>query len=345
MRHSFVSAMLAELAPEFGIRLELEPEFGFVGELVLPDGRRHLFRNTYFDVNPSAASKISEDKAYTNYFLRKHGFQVPDGKTFFSDGWNQFLDGGKRRGLAQALDYAAGLGYPLFVKPNDLSQGLFVTKAHGPEDIERVAPAIWEKTNVMLVERLCPGRDYRVLVFGGEVLAAYERLPLSVLGDGVSSLGELLNASAWALKQGRGKNAELALEDPRIDMKLGRMGLSRASVPAKGARVAVLDNANLSSGGSGVDVSAALHPSFAAIACGAARALGLRLAGVDILCPDIREDAAEQGWHIIEVNSAPGMDNFAALGEGPMGRVREVYRRVLGALMELSPSAPARSPA
>lgn len=327
MRFPFVSRLLQELAPALGIVVELEPEYQFAGELIFPNGRRMCFRN--FNVNSAASSEIARDKAYTNYFLRKHGFHVPEGKTFFSPRLNLNLPPSRRRGVDEACIYAQSLGLPVFIKPNDLSQGEGVNKIYAVEELPPLAHAILARSDVMLLEHACNGRDYRVVVLDDEIIAAYERCALSVLGDGVHTIEELLHLVQTDLAHSQRLNSSVNVFDPRIDIKLNAQGLTRRSVLAKGLQVAMLDNANLSTGGSTQDVSEKIHPSFANIAIAATRSIGLRLAGVDVLCADLCEDARAQEWHIIELNATPGLDNFAALGDAQMARVRGLYLRLL----------------
>jgi D-alanine-D-alanine ligase-like ATP-grasp enzyme len=332
MRYPFASKLIAEIGPSMGIRVELEPEYQFAGELVFPNGRRHLFRNTNFNVNPAGSTEIAKDKGYTSYFLRKHGFKVPTNRAFFSRKLNANLSPEGRRGLDEAILYAALLGFPVFVKPNNLSQGAYVTKVYGPAEISRVANEIFKRTDVLLVEEVCPGRDYRIVVLGDSIISAYERIPLRVIGDGICTIGELLALARSRLAvQGR-PNSEIDPFDPRIDLTLTRLGLQRSSLLGAEQGLSLLDNANLSTGGTSVDVTDTIHASFSSLAIAATEALGLRLAGVDILCENLTADVAEQTWNIIEVNAAPGLDNYSALGDEEAQRVKGLYRRILAYL-------------
>lgn len=329
MRAAFAADLIAQVGAELGLRVELEPEFGFVGEVIFPNGKRHLFRNANFNVNPAGSVEIAKDKSYTCYFLGKAGFQVPQGKAFFSDALNKNLPPAKRRGMDEALRYAQTIGFPVYVKPNNLSQGVLVAKATNEAELLDAAQRILKKTHVMLVEHACVGRDYRVVVLGQDVISAYERIPLGICGDGHSTVQQLLCAARDALPgQGR-PNAEIDVDDYRIDVLLARRGATRASVPALGEQWGLLDNANLSSGGTSVDVTSQVHASFNTLAVQSAAALGLTLAGVDFICADITRPAAEQAWVILEVNGAPGLDNYAALGTEQAQRVRTLYRRIL----------------
>jgi D-alanine-D-alanine ligase-like ATP-grasp enzyme len=323
---------IAEIGSSMGISVELEPEYQFAGELVFPDGRRHLFRNTNFNVNPAGSTEIAKDKGYTSFFLRKHGLNAPKNKAFFSEKLNANLPTARRRGVEAAIEFAEKLGFPVFIKPNNLSQGAFVTKAYCAVDIYKVAQQIFERTDVLLVEQACQGRDYRVVVLGSKIISAYERIPLAVIGDSKHSIEELLqHAKAKLAHLGR-PNSEIDISDHRIDIKLRELGKTRNAIPAEGERVVLLDNANLSTGGTSADVSDTIHASFSDIAIKATKTLGLQLCGVDILCDDLTQNASNQAWNIIELNAAPGLDNYASLGVEQANRVKSLYREILAYL-------------
>lgn len=332
--YPFTPLMLAELATELGITLELEPEFGFSGELIFPNGRRQLFHNTNFNLNGSATRHIANDKAYTAYFLRKHGFAVPQHQIFFSDALNARLPAARKRPLAAAPAYAAALGYPVFIKPNDMSQGAFVTRLRQPEPLLEIAQQIFAHTEVLLVEQAVAGRDYRVVVLDGQVMAAYERVPLSIQGDGQHDIATLLAHLTQTLQaQGR-QNATIDWQDGRIDAKLQEQGWQRDAIVPAGQRVALLDNANLSTGGSAHDISHAIDPGFAELARRACSTLGLVLAGVDFIASDLCQPPTGQSWHILELNASPGLEHFAAQGPAQLARVRKLYRQVLQLLAQ-----------
>lgn len=329
MRYPFASMMISEIAPRLGIRAELEPEFGFAGELFFPNGKRHLFRNTNFNINPAGSTEIARDKGYTNFFLRKHGFNVAEGQTFFSDRLCSHLAEESRRGIADALAYAEVLNYPVFVKPNNLSQGVLVTKVYTAGDLERTALEIFNRTNVMLVEKPCPGNDYRIVVLGDEIISAYQRCPLAITGDGTRTIQELLEQKKAQLDYKGRPNSEINVDDDRIDLKLNSLAKDRAHVLPAGEKLAVLDNANLSTGGTSIDVTANVHPSFLEIAVAATKTLGLHLCGVDLLTDDITLPANKDNWTIIELNAAPGLDNYASLGDEQRERVKTLYSKIL----------------
>jgi len=187
----FASRLIAEVAPEIGASVWLEPEYGFVGEISFPNGKTHLFRNTNFNVNPLWAVEIARDKGYAAIFLKRKGYQVAKWLTFFSDTMNAYLD--IKRDIHDGWIYAENLGLPVIVKPNNLSQWVLVNKIDSKEEYYRVAREIFDRTSVMIVERFHTGSDYRVVIFDGEVISAYTRIPLNIVGNGKSTVDELLN--------------------------------------------------------------------------------------------------------------------------------------------------------
>jgi D-alanine-D-alanine ligase-like ATP-grasp enzyme len=322
---------LARIAPRVGARVELEPEFRYVGRIIGPDGRSHYFRNTNFDLNPLGAAKIARDKGYTAYFLRGRGYPVPEGRAFFAPQMQRWS--GAHRGHAEAYAYARALGFPVIVKPNSGSQGRGVAKVHTRRELERALAAIFPRENVALVQRPAPGADYRIVTLDDTVICAYRRAPLSVVGDGVSSVRALL-AAKHAAFAASGRDTTIPLDDFRIPMRLRRLGLTLDSTPAAGEAVALMDNANLSTGGAAEDVSESLHPGYGELAVGLTRALGLRHAGVDILTPD-PIDAPVGEYVVLELNPAPGLDHYAQMGPRQALIVEALYERILRAILAL----------
>lgn len=329
MRIPFASLLIAEVAPMVGVQVELEPEFKFAGELIFPNGRRHVFKNSNLNINPAGSVEIARDKEYTKFFLRKNDINTPKSRAFFSDCLNNNLPAESRRGIDDAKRFALELGYPLYVKPNNLSQGLLVVKVYAENQLVDAITRILKKTHVFLLEAPCAGRDHRVVVLGDKIISAYERVPLEVVGDGVSSVDELLEKAKLKLAEVGRPNSEIDLTDFRIDIKLTTEDLARDSIILDGRRVFLLDNANLSTGGNSNDVTHAIHPGFSDISIKACRALGLRFAGVDIICADLGKAPSEQAWNVIEVNGAPGLDNYASLGAEQTNRVRDLYKSIL----------------
>ena len=188
--------ILKKIAPQIGARVLMEPEWGIAGQITFASGKRSYFRYSTLDLNPVGASDIAKDKDYANFFMRKAGYgTVPNSQTFFSNEWSKVLDV-TDRGIDHAYRYAQSIGLPVIVKPNSGSQGAGVAHVYTKRDFYRAMRVIFKKDRVALVQSPVLGKDYRLVVLDDVVISAYERIPLSVMGDGKKTISSLLRASA-----------------------------------------------------------------------------------------------------------------------------------------------------
>jgi glutathione synthase/RimK-type ligase-like ATP-grasp enzyme len=330
MRNPFVPKLLARIADRAGVRIELEPEFQFAGRIVFPDGNSHVFQANNLNINRAGSVAIADDKNYTSYFLRLAGLNAPNELTFFSDELALNLHPDKRRSALHACEFAKSVGFPVIVKPNNGSLGDLVVKAHDADEILSASKRIFEKYPVALVQEFLAGIDYRIVVLGEQIISAYQRTAFHVLGDGRSTIEQLIARKKEGLAAFSRPNTEIDPFDFRVDAVLNRNGLKKTSVLLEGTVQPLLDNANLSSGGDARDITEQLHPSVAAIAVKATRTLGLNLCGVDIICADATKESAD--YVIVELNAAPGLDNYASVGDEQSQRVDEMYLKIVGFL-------------
>jgi D-alanine-D-alanine ligase-like ATP-grasp enzyme len=325
----FISTIIEKLAPKMGAQVLMEPEYGFVGMIRFANGKSSFFRNHNFNINPQGAAAIAHDKGYAAFFLHALGYVTPEGQTFFSEEHNKHLT--RKRTIDDGYAYAKALGFPVIVKPNDGRQGKLVTKVYNKTEYYRAARKILNASRVMLVQRYCVGNDYRVVVMDDEVISVYQRKPLVVEGDGKATIAKLLARKAREYIA-TGRDTKLNSEDFRIGMKLKRQGLSLNSVPKNGEVIELLDNANLSTGGDAIEWTHKIHPDFSRLCINITRDMGLRLCGVDIITQDIAKPLRGQQYIVLEINSAPGLDNYAFIGKKQHQRMETLYRKVLLAL-------------
>ncbi|MBI2644809.1 cyanophycin synthetase [Candidatus Uhrbacteria bacterium] len=329
MKPCFVSPILAKMCVEMGITIHIEPRYGYAGQIVLSDGRKRYFRSTNFDLNPLGASEVAWDKSYAAYFMRLLGYPIIEGRQFLLDWWGERICVDEDVGAA--LPYARELGYPVIVKPNSKSQGSGVHKVHSDGEMMLAIQSYHEKERVFLVQRFIPWRDYRIVVLDDEVISAYERMPLSVIGDGISSVQRLLD-----IKQERfiaqGRDTRIKNNDPRIDQRLRRDGRNLTSFVPAGETWQLLDHANLSSGGDARDVTDSIHPMYTELAVKLTRDMGLRYCGVDLFVNGDLASPTDE-YVICEINAAPGIDNYASIGADQQKRVEAMYRKIVEALI------------
>lgn len=327
-RQPFVTDIIRRVAPRIGARVMIEPEYGFVGQITFKNGKRVLFRDRNFNINPLGSSEIARDKGYSEFFLKHFGYRTPEGQTCFSDKLNERL--ATRRTIDDGFDFARSIGFPVILKPNNLSQGALVVKVYNKREFYAAAKRIFKRVSVMVVQRFYGGNDYRIVVLDDEVISAYQRVPLSVVGDGRSTVARLLKRKQQDFAR-VGRDTEIDLEDFRLTSKLKRQRLGFESVIPAGHEVYLLDNSNLSTGGEAVDVTAKVHADFRRLAVNITRDMGLRMCGVDVITPGSITLPLEE-YVVIEINSAPGLDNYASIGEKQRRIVDGLYLKVLKAL-------------
>ncbi len=248
------------------------------------------------DGDGAIAENIAQDKDLTKELLDAAGVPVPHGRVVqdAEDAW-----------LA-----ACEIGGPVVVKPRDGNQGKGIAvNVSAREDVVSSFHAASKVSREVIVERFVPGSDYRLLVIGSKLVAAARRDPPHVIGDGKRTVRELVHEVNLDPRRGSGHATSLTripLDEIAL-ATLARQGLEAGSVPEKGRRVALRNNANLSTGGSATDVTGEVHPEVAARAIDAARMVGLDICGVDMVCREVQIPLEEQGGAVVEVNAAPGL--------------------------------------
>ena len=326
--------LLKKIAPQIGAKVFLEPEWEIAGQITFKNGRNSFFKYNTLDLNPIGASDIAKDKDYANVFMGRMGYSlVPGSKTFFSDYWSKIVSVHDRK-IDDAYNYACKLGFPVVIKPNGGSQGVGVSIVHDKEEFYSGMRDIFKRDNIALVQKPVKGRDYRLVVLDDKVISAYERIPLNVSGDGISTIRTLLKDKQKQFFMS-GRDTEIRFEDPRIKNKLKHQKLTFKSIPAKGSTVYLLDNANLSTGGDSIDVTENVHPYFKKLAVKLTKDMGLRLCGVDFMIDGDISKQPKKYW-ILEINAAPGLDHYSKTGKKQKKIVEDLYLQVLKSIEKYS---------
>lgn len=327
-RQPLLNDLIKKIGKKLGVKVFIEKEWGRVGNISYRNGVNRFFRVTRFDINAMGASEIALDKDYSKIFMKDMGYPVIPWKKFYSDSWAKAIKSNQT--INKAWKYAKEVGLPVFLKPNSSSQGTGVTKVYNKKDFLKVFKQISKMDKVILVEEPITGKDYRIVVLDNEIISAYERIPLTVVGNGKSNIKTLLKKKQDEYKKER-RDRTFSFEDPRLRMTLRRHKLTFSSVLPKGESLVLLNNANLSTGGTAIDVTDKVHPSFKKIAIKLTKDMGLRLCGVDLMIDgDITKPVKK--WHVIEINSAPGLDHYASLGKKQQDIVESLYTKVFKAM-------------
>ncbi len=271
---------------------------------------------------------IASDKEETNQILSDLGLPVPRQDQVWT--------------AEEAVRAARRLGYPVVVKPLDANHGRGVSIGLSTDEQVQVGFArAREHARTVLVETFIQGFDHRMLVVDGELVAVAKRVPGHVVGDGEHSIRELVGITNQDPRRGIGHEKVLTrIElDHQAERLVEKAGRTLDDVLPAGEIFYLRSTANLSTGGTAVDVTDVVHPDNREMAVRAAKAIGLDVCGVDFLTPDITRSYREIGGGICEVNAAPGFRMHVAPSEG---QPRDVAGKVMDMLFP--PGAPTRIP-
>ena len=273
--------------------------------------RQRRIQAAEVDATSAVSEAIAQDKDLTKKLLYAAGVPVPFGRPV--------------KNAAEAWALACQIGLPVVVKPQDGNQGKGVTVNIVNRDQLEIAFRAAAEIGDVMVEKFLSGNDFRLLVVGHQLVAAARRDPPQVIGDGVHSVRELVDRVNADPKRGEGHATSLTkirLDDIAI-ARLDAQGLAPESVPGKGRRIILRNNANLSTGGTATDVTDDVHPEVAASAIAAAQMVGLHVCGVDVVCESVLRPLQEQHGGIVEVNAAPGLRMHLSPSYGKSRQVGE----------------------
>jgi cyanophycin synthetase len=251
---------------------------------------------TVTDRTSSIAVEIAQDKDETKRVLGNIGLPVPRGDVV--------------RSVEAAIETTEDIGFPVIVKPLDASHGRGISRRL--DDVESLRAA-WDVATAfsrrVVIEQFAEGSDHRVLVVNGKVVACAERVPARVIGDGKRSVRALIEEANRDIRRGIGHTKILTHlpMDEQTERYLASQGRTLDAVPEADEEVFLRQTANLSTGGTSIDRTEEMHPDNATACEMAAAAVGLDVAGIDVMTTDISVPFRENGAVIIEVNAGPGI--------------------------------------
>ncbi|MCF6226084.1 MAG: cyanophycin synthetase [Xanthomonadales bacterium] len=276
------------------------------------------------------AVEISCDKDDTHSLLHDLGLPLPRQELVYSP--------------KEAVAKARRIGYPVVVKPLDANHGRGITiNIKFDNEVESAFDFAREKgkSRGILIESMIEGFDHRMLVVNGELVAVAKRVPGHVIGDGKHTISELMDIVNQDPRRGVGHEKVLTkLElDRQAELLIEQAGFTTDTVIKKDELFYLRSTANLSTGGTAIDLTDEVHPDNRAMAVRAVMAVGLDVGGVDFLTEDISQSYKDVGGAIVEVNAAPGFRMHVAPSKG---KPRDVAGKVMDMLFP--PNTPSRIP-
>jgi cyanophycin synthetase len=264
---------------------------------------RRFIQAAMTDGTSATAVELVQDKEYTKILLSRAGIPVPEGKVV--------------RSPAEAVAALHELGAPLVVKPLTGRQGNGVSiGVETDQEMQQAYNEAGSFSPTVVVEKLLTGRNYRLLVVDGKLIAASERTPCKVIGDGSHTIKDLIDVENNNPLRGEGHEKPLTKikVDHSVIQHLKRVGLTTKSVPARNEEVTLSERVNLSAGATARDVTDEVHPSIKVMCERAARLAGLDICGVDLITEDISRPMKNGG--ILELNAGPGLRMHCFPSEG-----------------------------
>lgn len=271
------------------------------------DGRSRYVVGELAPLNNSVGARLSKDKHLTKNILNKIGIKTPQG--FLLHNWKE----------VSYLIKKGKLSYPLVVKPNEMAAGTDVAaNIQNIKELKAIVSSMEKKYPNFVAEKYCEGDDHRLTVLDGKVIASCKRVRPFIIGDGVSSLAELI-------KSFNEKREYKVKIDNEVLRSIKRQGIGLDSIIQRDVTILLRENSNMSTGGMVVDVTDMVNTKFKKIAVKAVSELGLRFAGVDIITPDISRDSK---YVITEINGLPGWDIHI---DPDYGKSRDISGYILNA--------------
>lgn len=315
------TAMLISAAEQRGIQVEiLDAEDNFI-RLKKGDRTEYIKQATRTSADTYIAPLIMENKEVTKLVLREKGINVPTGI--------------KVKSAAEAMVYYEELrGKDIVIKPksSNFGIGIVIHKNLQCENCYRTAviQAFNHDTSV-LIEEFVPGKEYRFLVIGNEVVGILHRVPANVVGDGVHTIKTLVTEKNQDPLRGKGYVTPLEkIQLGKTEIAfLGEQNKSIETIPENGETVFLRENSNISTGGDSLDFTDEIIEDYKAIAVAAAQAVGARICGADIIIREIQKKPDATNYSIIELNFNPALHihNYPFVGKN-----RQVDDKVLDLL-------------
>ncbi len=326
---SFSLPVIIKLATKYNIPYLLNNTYSGSCAILMFEKGTFAVWDSPFNINPVGSIKICSNKDMCTSFLERIGFMVPKSINYTRETtkkndslYKPMLDFFKEVGKN-------GFNYPLIIKPSTLSQGIGITKVNNyNEASEAIKISLQSKSRTFIIQEYVEGNDFRVVVLGDKVIQAYKRVPFHIVGDGVHTIEQLLDLKVKEFIE-NDRDKKVDKNDERTLKCIKDKGYKLDSVLEEGKTLNLQNIANLSLGGTSVDYTNKITPFFKNMVVAVAKSLNLDMCGIDIITSSI-SDPSNKEYKILEVNSAPGLDNYLYEDELEQEKyVENLYEQVL----------------
>ena len=248
---------------------------------------------------------------------------------YFSLNIDEFRELSKKDLEDLAVKYAKKIGFPVMAKGADQHRGSCVFKVNKTKELRNALEEIWGKTDGVVIEKFLRLDNFRIIYFDGKIVGAYGTHPFHIIGDGITTIKELLLAAIEENKK-NSIGTNFVILDKEIKTHLEKAGYKENDIVPEGEEVLLSEVSNISMGGIPRDVTGIINNGFQEYCQKIMKTLNLRFAGIDILAADIRNKPEKS--FLLEVNSSPCLEIYSNLGINQKERTIEMLR---GIVMEM----------
>lgn len=312
-------SILIEACDAFGYEYKMLDETSN-NLLRVSDGKKYFYASNsrvgVFPLNFNYASQVAMDKAWTYRVLEDHHVATPRGEYFFTGNYLRPLRGDGHE-LEDACHFAKKIGYPVFVKQNNSTFGLYADVVYSEEELKAQLRLIQQKSHIAIIQEVLDQPEYRLIVIDGKVECMYRVRAPRITGDGIHTIKELICAKNETLKR---NTLHIAADSHYMKHALQVKGYTLGTVLETGTVFKVSDTNNLACGGEFCEYSETIPVPISDIAKNVFKAMNLRVMGIDLFYEN-------NIGIVIEVNHNPG---FAGLYQaGYIEKTMDLWHKVL----------------
>lgn len=258
-----------------------------------------------YPINTATGATLSKDKTHTHALLARLGMPVPESQlVFLSDRYADMRPPGRE--IAEAKAFAAALGYPVFVKPNEGSRGVFAQSVQDEAALERHLDTIAQRFLTAVVQEFLRGEEHRLFYIDGVPLYAYTKTRPVMIADGARSIEMLLRDVDR--KAHRAGLAPANRSDPVLGAFLADRAMTLDSIASAGLQIPYSEAANVSRGGGVADFRECFTPAETELCAFVHRQTGIRVCAIDVI-------DSPRGRIILELNANPALTSLEAMGK------------------------------
>ncbi len=304
-----------------GVEIEIMDRSENFVKLSTAQKTEYVMQATRTSLDNYSSVLLMENKVMTKKVLYNAHINTPKGKEY-SD---------QTKALNE-FDYYKGKA--IVIKPKSTNFGLGITILKENDSEERFARSVqmaFEYDNTVLIESFISGKEYRMFIINNEVTGILHRVPANVVGDGHSTIAQLVDKKNENPLRGKGYRTPLEkiAKGEAEEVFLATQSRNFEIIPAKGETVYLRENSNISTGGDSIDYTDEVHESYKQIAVEAAKALRVNVTGLDMMIDNIHEPASEDNYSIIEMNFNPAIHIHC---HPLVGKNRRLNAKILDAL-------------